>query len=56
MDFGAGTYALGFFAGAASILSPCVLPLLPILIVSALSNHRFGTVALALGLQSARFG
>jgi cytochrome c biogenesis protein CcdA len=50
MDFGAGTYALGFLAGTASILSPCVLPLLPILIVSALSKHRFGTVALALGL------
>jgi len=50
MDFGAGTYALGFLAGTASILSPCVLPLLPILIVSALSNHRFGAVALALGL------
>jgi cytochrome c-type biogenesis protein len=50
MDFGLGTYAVGFLAGAASILSPCVLPILPILIASALSKHRLGTAALALGL------
>src|SRR5476649_2349033 len=51
MDFGPGTYVLGFVAGAASILSPCVLPLIPILIASALSKHRFGTLALAGGLS-----
>jgi cytochrome c-type biogenesis protein len=51
MEFGPGTYALGFFAGAASILSPCVLPILPILIATALTRHRFGAVALALGLS-----
>jgi cytochrome c-type biogenesis protein len=51
MDFGPGTYALGFLAGAASVLSPCVLPLIPILIASALSKHRFGTLALAGGLS-----
>jgi cytochrome c-type biogenesis protein len=51
MDFGAGTYAIGFAAGAASTLSPCVLPLLPILAASALSSHRFGTLALAGGLS-----
>jgi len=50
MDFGIGTYLVGFLAGAASILSPCVLPILPILIASALSKHRFGAVALAAGL------
>lgn len=50
MDFGLGTYAFGFLAGAASILSPCVLPILPILVASALSRHRLGTAALALGL------
>lgn len=50
MDFGIGAYAVGFLAGAASILSPCVLPILPILLASAVSAHRFGTVALALGL------
>jgi cytochrome c-type biogenesis protein len=51
MDFGLGTYALGFLAGLASLLSPCVLPILPILIASALSRHRFGAAALAFGLS-----
>lgn len=51
MDFGPATYALGFLAGAASVLSPCVLPLIPILIASAVSKHRFGTLALAGGLS-----
>jgi cytochrome c-type biogenesis protein len=50
MDFGFVTYALGFLAGALSTLSPCVLPLLPILIASATVQHRFGPLALALGL------
>lgn len=50
MDFGPGTYALGYLAGALSTLSPCVLPLLPILIASATTQHRFGPVALAAGL------
>ena len=51
MDFGLGTYALGFVAGMATLLSPCVLPILPILIASALSRHRWGAAALALGLS-----
>jgi cytochrome c-type biogenesis protein len=50
MDFGFGTYAVSFAAGVVSILSPCVLPILPILIASALSRHRLGTLALASGL------
>lgn len=50
MDFGIGTYALSFVAGVASVLSPCVLPLIPILIASALSKHRLGALALAAGL------
>ncbi len=50
MQFTAATYGLGFAAGAASVLSPCVLPLLPILAASALSRHRFGILALAAGL------
>ncbi|WP_266159691.1 cytochrome c biogenesis CcdA family protein [Dyella silvatica] len=50
MDFGFGTYVLGFLAGAATLLSPCVLPILPILIASALSRHRLGSAMLALGL------
>lgn len=51
IDFGVGTYGLGLAAGALSTLSPCVLPLVPILVASALSAHRFGTVALAGGLS-----
>jgi cytochrome c-type biogenesis protein len=51
MDFGLGTYVLGFLAGAATLLSPCVLPILPILIASALSRHRLGSSMLALGLS-----
>lgn len=50
MDFGPGTFALGYLAGVLSTLSPCVLPLLPILIASATAQHRFGPLALAAGL------
>ena len=50
MDFGLGTFALGYLAGVLSTLSPCVLPLLPILIASATAQHRFGPLALAAGL------
>ncbi len=51
MDFGAGTYALGFSAGLLSILSPCVLPLVPILLATAASAHRLGALALSMGLM-----
>ena len=51
MDFGLGSYALGFVAGLLSTLSPCVLPLLPILIATALGQHRRGPMALAAGLM-----
>jgi cytochrome c-type biogenesis protein len=50
MDFGVGTFLLGYLAGALSTLSPCVLPLLPILIATALTQHRLGPLALAAGL------
>ena len=50
MEFTAATYGLGLVAGSASVLSPCVLPLLPILATSALAKHRFGVIALAGGL------
>lgn len=44
------TYGLSFIAGILSILSPCVLPLVPIIVGTALNTHRFGPYALALGL------
>ena len=50
MDFGIGTFGLGYLAGVLSTLSPCVLPLVPILIATAIAAHRFGAYALALGL------
>ena len=42
MTFGAATYGLGLVAGALSTLSPCVLPLVPVLIASAVNAHRWG--------------
>jgi cytochrome c-type biogenesis protein len=45
-----GSVALAFVAGVLSILSPCVLPILPIALGAAASKHRGGPVALAAGL------
>jgi len=42
--------ALAFVAGLLSILSPCVLPLVPIVLGTAVAHHRFGPLALAAGL------
>lgn len=50
MDFGPGTFLFGYLAGLLSTLSPCVLPLLPILLATAVAEHRFGPLALAAGL------
>ena len=41
---------LGFVAGMLSTLSPCVLPLLPLVLGGAVAAHRFGMVALTLGM------
>lgn len=46
-----GSMLLAFLAGILSILSPCVLPILPIVLGSAASNHRQGPLALAAGLS-----
>jgi cytochrome c biogenesis protein CcdA len=42
--------ALSFLAGALTSLSPCVLPLIPILVGSALQEHPAGPLALTVGL------
>lgn len=47
---GAGTLAVSYVAGALTTLSPCVLPLLPVLIMSALQQHVLAPLALAAGL------
>src|ERR1700704_4898123 len=46
------TLGLAYLAGVLSTLSPCVLPLLPVILGSAASAHRLGPLALALGLAS----
>lgn len=45
-----GSVLLAYIAGLVTILSPCVLPLLPVVLGSALNAHRRGPQALALGL------
>jgi hypothetical protein len=44
------TSLVGLAAGVLSTLSPCVLPLLPLVVGTAVSQHRFGPAALAAGL------
>lgn len=41
---------LAFAAGGLTILSPCVLPLVPVVLASAGQRHRLGAPALAAGL------
>ncbi len=50
MAFSAATAGFGLLAGVVSTLSPCVLPLLPLVLGGAVAAHRFGMVALAAGL------
>jgi cytochrome c biogenesis protein CcdA len=50
MNFGLATYGLGLLAGALSTLSPCVLPLVPVLVASAVNAHPWGAMALGIGL------
>ncbi|HZD91348.1 MAG TPA: cytochrome c biogenesis protein CcdA, partial [Pseudolabrys sp.] len=46
------TIVLALLAGVLSTLSPCVLPLLPIVLGAALTEHRFGPAALAAGVAA----
>jgi cytochrome c-type biogenesis protein len=50
MGLPAGSIAFGFVAGLLSILSPCVLPLLPLVFGPAMARSRLGLPALAAGL------
>jgi cytochrome c biogenesis protein CcdA len=52
MVAGLGNLALGYAAGALSTLSPCVLPILPIVLFGAIERHAWGPVALAAGLST----
>jgi cytochrome c biogenesis protein CcdA len=42
--------ALALLAGVLSTLSPCVLPLLPIVLGAALGKHRYGPIVLGAGI------
>lgn len=44
---------LAFLAGLVTTLSPCVLPLLPMIASAAAGRHKLGLVALAAGLATA---
>lgn len=48
--------ALGYAAGTLSTLSPCVLPILPIVLFGAFERHLWGPVALAAGLAASFAG
>ena len=50
MMLDASSPLLAFAAGALATLSPCVLPLLPVVVAAALASHRLGPLALASGL------
>ncbi|MBI3901907.1 MAG: cytochrome c biogenesis protein CcdA [Nitrosomonadales bacterium] len=49
-ELGLASYGLSFAAGGLSTLSPCVLPLIPILLGSAMAGNRFAPMALGAGL------
>ena len=50
MEFGFGSFGFGFLAGLLSTLSPCVLPIIPILLGSATNAHPRAPLVLAGGL------
>jgi cytochrome c biogenesis protein CcdA len=50
MDFGLASHAFALLAGMLSTLSPCVLPIVPILLASATAAHPRAPLALAGGL------
>ncbi len=43
---------LAFAAGVLTVLSPCILPILPIVVGRSLQSHRYGPVAMVCGLIS----
>lgn len=44
------TVLLAYLAGLLTLINPCVLPVLPIVLASALGRHRLGPVAMAAGM------
>lgn len=50
MELGFGSYGFGLLAGLLSTLSPCVLPIVPILLGTAANAHPRAPLALTVGL------
>lgn len=44
------SWGLAFLGGVVTVFSPCILPVLPILVGRSLSTHRLGPIALVGGL------
>ncbi len=44
-------FIFSYLAGLLTLINPCVLPVLPIVLVSALNADRYGPVALAAGMS-----
>lgn len=44
------SYSLSFFAGTLTAVSPCVLPALPLIVGSAVQEHRHSPLAVAAGM------
>ena len=44
-------FVLAYGAGLLTLINPCVLPVLPIVLAGALQSHRMGPVALAAGMS-----
>lgn len=44
-------FVFAYLAGLLTLINPCVLPVLPIVLVSALNANRWGPAALALGMS-----
>ena len=51
-----GSAFLGLLAGALTTLSPCILPILPVVLVGTAAKHRYGPLALVGGLVLAFTG
>jgi cytochrome c-type biogenesis protein len=50
MTFSIWSIALAFAGGLLTAFSPCILPILPIIVGRSLSTHRWGPMALVAGL------
>jgi cytochrome c-type biogenesis protein len=52
IDLGASTLALTFGAGLASVASPCVLPIVPIIVTGTADDHRWRPALVVAGIAT----